>query len=207
VIVGCCGDDDSVGNFQSSWDDAIRRGHENQRTIELARRHCLNMKFVESGGRGMVEAETGLPVNMRQVRCPVAIGPMSANLSWIAGDFYQNHCIGCALRRPTGDVPNLATVAEERAACAAERAALEADVVSRAREQWSAREEIRRALAASGGEAMADAIANIGDSRPGTWHGGGIGRSERGTGAACGPLLSARHRCSPKRWSPLHSIW
>jgi hypothetical protein len=36
-------------------DDAIRIGQENRQTLELARRHCLNMQFVEAGGRGMAE--------------------------------------------------------------------------------------------------------------------------------------------------------
>jgi hypothetical protein len=168
-FVGCCGDYAWVGQLESVWDDAIRRGHENRRTIELARRHCLNIEFVQSGGQGMVEAETGLPVNTRQVRCPVAIGPMSANLTWIASEFYQDHCIGYSLRRPTGDVPNLATVVEERAGKAAQQAGLEADKISRAREQWSARVEVRRAIAATGGEAMADAIDNMAilDQEPG----------------------------------------
>jgi hypothetical protein len=55
-------------------DDAIRIGHENRQTLELARRHCLNMQFVEAGGRDMAEEATGLPISMRQVRCPVAFG-------------------------------------------------------------------------------------------------------------------------------------
>src|SRR5258707_15687427 len=101
------------------WDRGVRLGLENRETIELARRHCLHMEFVESGGRGMLEAETGLPVNMRQVRCPVALGAMAMNLRSVAGDFYREHCVGCDQRKPTGEVPNLASVLEEAAAAAA----------------------------------------------------------------------------------------
>ncbi|SNR86171.1 hypothetical protein [Blastococcus mobilis] len=159
-----------MSRSEQVWDDAIRIGRENQQTLELARRHCLNMQFVESGGRGMAEEATGLPINMRQVRCPVAFGSKSMNLFGIAGTFYEEHCVGCSLRRPTGEVPNLATVMEERAAEDARQVALRDAEIERARQRWAARTERRRAIAASGGEAMADAVANIGllDAEPGS---------------------------------------
>lgn len=151
-------------------DDAIRIGQENRQTLELARRHCLNMQFVEAGGRGMAEEATGLPINMRQVRCPVAFGSQSMNLLGIASQFYEDHCVGCSLRRPTGEIPNLASVMVERAAEDARQAALRDAEAERARQQWTARVERRRAIAASGGDAMADAVANIGllDAEPGS---------------------------------------
>src|SRR5947208_2613436 len=100
-----------MNELDRSWDDAIGLGRANQQIIELSRRHCLNMSFVESGGRGAAEASTGLPINMRQIRCPVALGDgMAMNLEWIATDFYSKNCIGCRHRRPTGEVPNLATL-------------------------------------------------------------------------------------------------
>ena len=99
---------------ERAFDDAVRVGRENVVTLEMARRHCLNMKFTECGGQGAAEAMTGLPINMRQVSCLVAHGGASGNLEWVAGEFYEQHCVGCAHRRPTGDVPNLATVMDER---------------------------------------------------------------------------------------------
>ncbi len=149
------------------WDDAVRMGRENQQTVEFARRHCLNMQFVESGGRGMAEEATGLPINMRQ--CPVAFGSMSGNLLAVAGQFYEDHCVGCSLRRPTGEFPNLATVMDERAAERSKQATRRDAAVERARLRWAARTERRQTVAASHGEAMADALANIGllDAEPG----------------------------------------
>ena len=96
--------------------------------MELARRHCLNMVFTEAGGRGIAELENWLPINARQVSsrtrqfctflrrqgakvvsCPVAAdNAWGSNLDVIAGDFYDRHCAGCQLRRPTGERPNLA---------------------------------------------------------------------------------------------------
>jgi hypothetical protein len=40
---------------ERAFDDAFALGRQNQVTVELARRHCLNMEFPEFGGRGMAE--------------------------------------------------------------------------------------------------------------------------------------------------------
>ena len=100
----------------------------------------------------------------------MAFGAESMNLFGIASAFYGEDCVGCTVRRPTGEVPNLATVMEERAAEDARQEALRDAEVERARQRWAARAERRRAIVASGGEAMADAVANIGllDVEPGS---------------------------------------
>jgi len=68
-----------VGNPERMFDDLVALGRRNQQVVELARRHCLNLEFPEfGGGRGMVEAETGLPVNMRRAHCDFG------RPSWIA---------------------------------------------------------------------------------------------------------------------------
>lgn len=159
-----------AASFDRTWDNAVQLGHENAKTLELARRHCLNMQFEESGGRGAAEAATGLPINMRQVRCPVAIGDgMAMNLAWIARDFYRQHCVGCTLRRPTGDVPNLATIIDAEDEHAARAAQEGADQLARAREEWPSRREARRALSANVSEAMVGALTDLGvlDPEPG----------------------------------------
>ncbi|MEU1955676.1 hypothetical protein [Nocardia rhamnosiphila] len=143
------------------WDEAVQAGKQNLNTIELARRHCLDMQFVQSGGQGAVEAATGLPVNMRQVRCPVALGSMSGNLWWVASDFYREHCVGCDRRRPTGDFPNLATaVAEADAAQAESEAAHEAEL-ARQRSEQRQRADRRRSLAAVSDEAMTGVLRDL----------------------------------------------
>ncbi|GIF64140.1 hypothetical protein Ais01nite_21750 [Asanoa ishikariensis] len=127
----------------------LELGHENARVMELATNHCRHMRFVESGGRGMLEDVTGLPLNMRRVECPVAIGNTSGmRLDHLTFDFYAEHCGGCEMRSPTGRLPNLETEAHarrERAAVAeAEEAeALRLRVVARAE-----RSERRRSLRA-----------------------------------------------------------
>ncbi|GGR47989.1 hypothetical protein [Streptomyces aurantiogriseus] len=163
------------------FDDAVRMGRENAHTMEMARRHCLNMTFTEFGGRGMAEAATGLPINMRRVACPVAHGGAAMNLDWIAGQFYDEHCIGCAHRRPTGDVPNLATVMDERKEAAARAEEAERAETARRHHYWEQRREHRRSARASSDTAMASALDDIGvlDREPGT---------ERDTAACDGAL-------------------
>ncbi|WP_213454697.1 hypothetical protein, partial [Rhizomonospora bruguierae] len=97
-------------------------GRENVRVMELATNHCRHIRFVQSGGRGMLEEITGLPVNSRRVECPVAIGNMSGmRLDHVTFSFYAEHCGGCEMRSPTGRLPNLETEVrsrQERAAVA-----------------------------------------------------------------------------------------
>jgi hypothetical protein len=84
--------------------------HENSRIMGLAADHCQHMRFVEFGGRGMLEEMTGLPLNSRRVECPVAIGNASGmRLDRITFEFYSEHCVGCDTRNPTGRLPNLET--------------------------------------------------------------------------------------------------
>jgi hypothetical protein len=152
------------------FDDAVRTGRRNAVTVEMARRHCLNMTFTEFGGRGTAEAVTGLPINTRQVGCLVAHGGIGANLDWIAGEFYEQHCVGCTHRRPTGDVPNLATVMDEQKDAAAQVEAAERAETARRHHAWEQRAEHRRGVQASSDTAMATALDDIGvlDQEPGT---------------------------------------
>lgn len=90
-------------------------GHENARIMELAANHCRHMRFVESGGRGMLEEVSGLPLNSRRVECPVAIGNTSGmRLDYVTFGFYTEHCVGCDMRDPTGRLPTLQTEALAR---------------------------------------------------------------------------------------------
>ncbi len=148
----------------------MRTGRANAAILEMARRHCLNMTFTEFGGQGMAEAATGLPINTRQVSCLVAHGGASANLDWIAGEFYEQHCVGCSHRRPTGDVPNLATVMDERKEAAARAEAVERAETAKRHRAWQQRAEDRRGTQASSDPAMASALDDIAllDQEPGT---------------------------------------
>jgi hypothetical protein len=52
----------------------VEIGVRNQEIIELVRRHCSHAVVTKPsfGGSGLLEAHTGLPIDMRTVRCPHA---------------------------------------------------------------------------------------------------------------------------------------
>src|SRR5262249_10919 len=132
---------------------------------ELARRHCTHMQFPEweLGGRGMAEAATGLPINTRRVHCAHAAPShsASANLEWIAGDFYKANCVGCPKRLPTGEVPNLATIIEAGEGEEAVIGEQEQRRLTDLRNVWSARAERRRVLRAKADPPMQGALADV----------------------------------------------
>lgn len=154
-----------VVNGERMFDDLVALGRRNQEIVELARRHCLNLQFPEfGGGRGMVEAATGLPTNMRRAHCAFGrpSGSASMQLEWVAVEFYDQNCVGCPHRRPTGEVPNLASFVEERNAAAQAAATQTRQESARQRTRWLDRVEHRRVLAAGADPAMARAMTDIG---------------------------------------------
>ncbi len=147
------------------FEQAAALGRRNQEIIELARRHCTHMQFPEweLGGRGMAEEATGLPINTRRVHCAHAApsNSASANLEWIAADFYKANCVGCPKRLPTGEVPTLATVLEAREDEQARAAEQEEHRQTALRSAWSARAERRRILGAQAHPPMQGALADV----------------------------------------------
>jgi hypothetical protein len=159
-------------------DQAMRHGMDNVEVMELARRHCLKMEFTLESGPSMVEQATGVPLSLRQVRCPVALGGMSSNFRWIATDFYRENCVGCDKRASTGEMPNLATVIADEDAHAEKEAREHAERVAAAHEQWVRRDDARRAVIATSNVTMGNAYADLGklDTEPGTESDPGVAR-------------------------------
>ncbi len=145
------------------WDDALEIGVRNRQMITLAKNHCTRMEFVQNGGQGMAEEATGLPINAREVRCPIAHGHMiSSNLEAIVPAFYRQHCVGCQEQRPTGLLPTLGAyvnAADEAAAAERKRGAEQRAALH---EAWVNRTERRRGLMARCDDAMANAVTDIG---------------------------------------------
>ncbi|GAA2391999.1 hypothetical protein [Dactylosporangium salmoneum] len=137
-------------------------GRQNASVMELANNHCQRMRFVESGGRGMLEEMTGLPVNSRRVECPVAIGNMAAmRLDHVTFSFYAEHCGGCEMRRPTGRLPNLETEASARQARAAVAEAEKAEALRRRVVARAERAERRRSLRATADPATSGILDDL----------------------------------------------
>lgn len=103
----------------SSVDDGIERafqiGEANAKVIELARNWCAHLEVEKSGGTGIVEAQTWLPIGMRSFKCvhASATGFAGMALESIALDFYDRNCIGCTKRVPVR-LPNLSQLVSER---------------------------------------------------------------------------------------------
>lgn len=140
----------------------LELGRENARIMELAANHCRHMRFVESGGRGMLEEVSGLPLNSRRVECPVAIGNISGmRLDHVTFGFYAEHCVGCDMRDPTGRLPNLGTEAlarQQRAEAEEAERAEELRVRGVAR---AGRVERRRSLQATADPATAGILNDL----------------------------------------------
>lgn len=95
--------------------DAVKIGESNQRVVELARNWCSHLEVVKSGGTGLIELETGLPIGMRHFKCPhaTAAGLAGMHLKDIVLDFYDRNCDGCKQRIPVR-LPNLIQLVAER---------------------------------------------------------------------------------------------
>lgn len=158
------------------FNQALIQGLANQETIRLAHHHCRQMRFVEDGGQGMAEAASGLPINMRRIECSLFQGGSSGNLDWIASLFYEDHCVGCLHRQPTGQVPNLATLMEARRT---EQTAAEVEKARKTvsqHQQWADRFEARRRLFIGADPSMVQAMTDMGtlDQEPGVDHAGHV---------------------------------
>lgn len=155
------------------WDGAVEVGMRNREIMTLAQHHCTRMEFVPNGGQGMAEEATGLPINSREVRCPIARGGMtSTNLEPIVLAFYRENCVSCEQRCPTGVVPNLASYVNELDELAAAAHAKEVEPRTTLHDEWQKRQEHRRALMAQCDEPMFGALRDIGmlDVDPGSNH-------------------------------------
>lgn len=128
----------------------LELGHQNAQIVELSANHCRHMRFVESGGRGMLEEMSGLPLNSRRVECPVAIGTISGmRLDHLTLDYYAHHCSGCEMRDPTGHLPNLETEALARQQRADTEEARRVEEVRLRGAERAGRVERRRSLRAA----------------------------------------------------------
>jgi hypothetical protein len=101
--------------MDDSIQKAIRIGERNKEIIELAQNWCGHLEVRQSGGVGLVEIETRLPIGMRSFQCPYAsaAGLAGMNLEVVALDFYDRNCVGCKDRLPVR-FPNLSSLVGER---------------------------------------------------------------------------------------------
>ncbi len=97
-----------MDDFEDSYKNAVEAGQRNQRATKLLSNWCFHAELVRSPGRGMIEAETGLPIGHMGVQCKFS--KKNSMLCWLLEesvyDFYQNNCKACAERAPV-KIPNI----------------------------------------------------------------------------------------------------
>lgn len=97
-----------MDDLEGSINDAVEAGQRNLRATKLLSNWCFHAEVVRSSGRGMIEAETGLPIGHMGVQCKFT--KKNSMLCWLledaAYDFYQNNCKACAERVPV-TIPNI----------------------------------------------------------------------------------------------------
>jgi hypothetical protein len=127
---------------------AITIGEANKRVLELVEIWCAHLTVEKEGWGGLVEQMSGLPIGPRSLTCPYAsaTGFSGMDLRFIALDFYDRNCAGCAHRRPVR-LPNLSELVHERdqatAAAAAESARSDAAAASALRVRDAKRQALR----------------------------------------------------------------
>src|SRR6267154_358801 len=132
-------------DIEDSIDRAVQLGRDNQKLIGLIEAHCANARVVREGGTGRIEAQTGLPIGMRSIRCDHAATPsgVAHNLAFLVEDFYRGNCVGCPHRRIRG-IPNLATWYKERAAEHARYVETKRRVAEECQRSLESRQAVRR---------------------------------------------------------------
>jgi len=111
-----------MDDFEESYTRAIEAGRRNLRATKLLSNWCFHAEIVRSPGRGMIEAETGLPIGHMGVECKFS--KKNSMLCWLledaAYDFYQSNCKGCQEHTPVRR-PNILEFVEPREKAAEQR--------------------------------------------------------------------------------------
>lgn len=120
---------------------AVQIGESNAEIIKLAKNWCAHLEVEKSGGTGLVEIETGLPIGMRSFKCvhASAAGWAGMDLGSIVLDFYDRNCADCKKRVPVM-LPNISELVAKRDNVAA---ATRRDNEARLREEHAAYEKRR----------------------------------------------------------------
>ena len=146
-------------------------GEANKRTLELIQNWCAHLAINKLGGGGMVEQFTSLPIGPRSLSCQHAAAPgfAGSDLKFLAVDFYDRNCVGCAHRQALG-FPNLSSLIHDRdkvrAASAAVAARRDAAAAAARKERDAKRQAIRANLTPPGANVI-DQIEELDHDRDG----------------------------------------
>lgn len=112
--------------MQEDLDDSIssayEAGEKNLRAQTLLHNWCLHANIVRSSGRGVIEAQTGLPIGHMGVDCKFS--QKNSSMYWLLEDsiydFYLNNCKGCK-ERAAVSLPNIIEIVGPRENAAEQR--------------------------------------------------------------------------------------
>lgn len=93
----------------------VAAGKRNAEVMMLMRNWCAHARASRTGGVGMIEQMTGLPISHFSMECDHApAGGMAAfDFGESALDFHDRNCVTCAVRKPV-NLPNLSKLVNER---------------------------------------------------------------------------------------------
>jgi hypothetical protein len=137
--------------IDDSIQGAVQIGEKNKHIIELARNWCAHLEVQQSGGVGLVEVYTGLPIGMRSFKCAYAraAGFAGMDLEYIALDFHDRNCADCSQRVPVR-FPNLSEIVGARDAARQQASAAQTRAAEEAANALAARATRRSELAQGG---------------------------------------------------------
>lgn len=158
-----------------SWDTdkriqgAIEIGQKNLRTMQLVRNWCAHVSVQKTGGTGLVEAQTGLPIGHHALSCPHApAGGLSTwDLQDAAVDFHDRNCHDCKVRKPVG-LPNISELVAERQAERVQADARQREADSKEAAVLAARDAVRGKMRLDldpGGASVIDLLTDVDHGR------------------------------------------
>ncbi len=107
---------------EDRYKEVAEAGRRNLQAKKLLANWCFHAEFVRSPGRGLIEAETGLPIGHMGVQCKFS--KKNSIHCWLledaAYDFYLSNCRDCGERTPVG-MPNIMSFIGPREKAASER--------------------------------------------------------------------------------------
>lgn len=134
-------------DVDKSIQEALAIGQKNKATMALVRNWCKHASVRKTGGMGLVEQMSGLPIGHMSVECPHA--PAGGMATWdlvdAAIDFHDRNCAQCTQRKPVG-LPNLSKLIGERNTEATRRKRESDEAEAKLREELEARDRVRDAL-------------------------------------------------------------
>ncbi|TWB43568.1 hypothetical protein FBZ98_1224 [Rhizobium sp. ERR 922] len=134
-------------DFEIDYNKAVDAGRRNLKATKLLSNWCLHAEFARMGGRGMIEATTGLPIGHMGVRCKFS--KANSMFTWLLEDaaygFYLANCKGCDKRVAVG-LPNIMEFIGPREQEAERRAIQSQEELERRKQEQSERKKVRAEL-------------------------------------------------------------